>query len=102
MQLASQLEEQIHNLSPPTYAALLIDPFFKNLRRCSRVRYSSLLLPLLAAVKTGQDLLWPCVAFLLVLSGAARAVDMHRYSNKIRSDRQTSRALGRCVTKLGR
>ena len=35
----------------------------------------------MTAVKTGQDLLWPCVAFL-VLSGSARAFDMHRYNSR--------------------
>ena len=35
----------------------------------------------MTAVKTELDLLWPCVAFL-VLSGTARAYDMHRYKSR--------------------
>ena len=48
----------------------------------------------MTALKTGNDLLWPCVA-LLVVTGAVRALDMQRYQTRkstLTSDR--SRALG--------
>ena len=80
MQLASQTEEPDQKVSPSTYSAL-IDSLFQNPAPLFAGAVMVAFAAAMTAVKTGQDLLWPCVAFL-VLSGTARAVDMHRYNSR--------------------
>jgi len=80
MQLANQTEELDRTISPSTYAAL-IDSLFQNPVPLFAGAILVALAAVMTALKTGQILLWPCVAFL-VLSGAARAVDMHWYKNR--------------------
>jgi diguanylate cyclase (GGDEF)-like protein len=80
MQLASQTEEPDQKVSPSTYSAL-IDSLFQNPAPLFAGAVMVAFAAAMTAVKTGQDLLWPCVAFL-VLSGAGRAVDMHRYKSR--------------------
>lgn len=80
MQLASQTEEPDQKASPSTYSAL-IDSLFQNPAPLFAGSVMVAFAAAMTAVKTGQDLLWPCVAFL-VLSGTARAYDMHRYKSR--------------------
>ena len=80
MQLATQTEEPDQKVSPSTYSAL-IDSLFQNPAPLFAGGVMVAFAAAMTAVKTGQDLLWPCVAFL-VLSGTARAVDMHRYNSR--------------------
>jgi diguanylate cyclase (GGDEF)-like protein len=80
MQLASQTEEPDQKVSPSTYSAL-IDSLFQNPAPLFAGAVMVAFAAAMTAVKTGQDLLWPCVAFLVV-SGTARAVDMHRYNSR--------------------
>jgi diguanylate cyclase (GGDEF)-like protein len=80
MQLASQTEEPDQKVSPSTYSAL-IDSLFQNPAPLFAGAVMVAFAAAMTAVKTGQNLLWPCVAFL-VLSGAARAFDMHRYKSR--------------------
>ena len=82
MQLASHTEEPDQKVSPSTYSAL-IDSLFQKPAPLFAGSVMVAFAAAMTAVKTGQDLLWPCVTFL-VLSGAARALDMHLY-NKRRS-----------------
>jgi len=80
MQLASQTEEPDQKASPSTYSAL-IDSLFQNPAPLFAGSVMVAFAAAMTAVKTGLDLLWPCVAFL-VLSGTARAYDMHRYMSR--------------------
>ena len=80
MQFASQGGEYDQRVSPTTHAAL-IDSLFQD--------HGSLFVGVLyaagaaamTAVKTDDLWLWPCVA-LLVITGAARVIDMRRYQNR--------------------
>jgi diguanylate cyclase (GGDEF)-like protein len=89
MQLASQSGEPDQKVSPSIYAAL-IDSLFQNPAPLFSGAVMVALAAAMTAMKTGQDLLWVCVAFL-ILSGAARALDMHWYMTR-KSD-PTSKAL---------
>ena len=80
MQLASQSGETDQKLSPSTYAAL-IDSLFQNPAPLFAGAIMVAFAAAMTALKTEQLLLWPCVAFL-VLSGAARALDMHWYKTR--------------------
>ena len=80
MQLASQTEEPDQKASPSTYSAL-IDSLFQNPAPLFAGSVMVAFAAAMTAVKTELDLLWPCVAFL-VLSGTARAYDMHRYKSR--------------------
>ncbi|MFL6791928.1 MAG: putative bifunctional diguanylate cyclase/phosphodiesterase [Bradyrhizobium sp.] len=80
MQLASQNEEPDQKVSSSIYAAL-INSLFQNPAPLFAGAVMVAFAAAMTAVKTGQSLLWPCVAFL-VLSGAARAVDMHWYKSR--------------------
>jgi diguanylate cyclase (GGDEF)-like protein len=77
MQLASQSEEADQKMSPATYAAL-IDSLFQYPAPLFAGAVMASLAAAMTAVKTGENLIWLCVAFLTV-SGAARAIDMHWY-----------------------
>jgi diguanylate cyclase (GGDEF)-like protein len=80
MQLASQGREIDQKVSPSIYAAL-IDSLFRN----PAPLYAGAILVAIAAAmtaaKTGQVLLWPCVA-LLIATGVGRAVDMQWYKTR--------------------
>ena len=77
MQLASQTAEQDQNVSPSTYAAL-IDSLFQNAAPLFAGAVMVAVAAAMTALKTDVALLWPCVAFLMLI-GAIRAVDMHLY-----------------------
>ncbi len=80
MQLASQSKEIDQKVSPSIYAAL-IDSLFRN----PAPLYAGAILVAIAAAmtaaKTGEVLLWPCVA-LLIATGVGRAVDMQWYKTR--------------------
>ena len=80
MQLASQSGEPDQKISPSIYTAL-IDSLFQNPAPLFAGAIMVAMAAAMTALKTGQVLLWPCVAFL-VLSGAARALDMHWYKTR--------------------
>jgi diguanylate cyclase (GGDEF)-like protein len=80
MQLANQTEEPDRTISPSTYAAL-VDSLFQNPAPLFAGAVMVAFAAVMTALKTGEKLLWPCVVFLVV-SGASRAVDMHRYKTR--------------------
>jgi diguanylate cyclase (GGDEF)-like protein len=80
MQLASQTAEQDQNVSPSTYAAL-IDSLFQNAAPLFAGAVMVAFAAAMTALKTDVMLLWPCVAFLMLI-GAIRAVDMHLYRKR--------------------
>jgi diguanylate cyclase (GGDEF)-like protein len=80
MQLATQSDEPDQRISPSIYAAL-IDSLFQNPAPLFAGAIMVAFAAAMTALKTGQVLLWPCVAFL-VLSGAIRALDMHWYKTR--------------------
>jgi diguanylate cyclase (GGDEF)-like protein len=80
MQLASQREITDENISPSIRAAL-IDSLFETPRP---VHVGIVMLALSAsmtALKTGENLIWGCVA-LLVLAGLVRVFDWRRYQKR--------------------
>jgi len=80
MQLASQSGEPNQKLSPTIYAAL-IDSLFQNPAPLFAGAVLVAIAAVMTAVKTQVDLLWPCAA-LLIVTGAARALDMHWYKTR--------------------
>src|SRR5215469_16198428 len=77
MHLATQREISDHEISPSIRAAL-IDSLFETPRP---VHVGIVMLALAAsmtALKTGENLIWGCVA-LLILSGLVRVFDWRRY-----------------------
>jgi diguanylate cyclase (GGDEF)-like protein len=77
MQLASRTGEPDQKISPSIYAAL-IDSLFQNPAPLFAGAVLVAFAAVMTALKTGQIFLWPCAAFLIV-TGAARALDMHWY-----------------------
>jgi diguanylate cyclase (GGDEF)-like protein len=77
MQLAEQVEDADPNIAPPLHAAL-IDSLFE----ASGPLFAGIVFVVigaaLAALKSGQYLIWACVP-LLVVAGAVRAFDLQRY-----------------------
>jgi diguanylate cyclase (GGDEF)-like protein len=67
-------------LSPAIYAALVYS-LFQNPAPMFAGVLCAALAAVMTAVKTGNVWLWPCVAFLVV-TGAARAIDMHLYQQR--------------------
>jgi diguanylate cyclase (GGDEF)-like protein len=83
MQLAGQNPEPDQKLPPSIYAALVYS-LFQNPAPMFAGALCAAVAAIMTAVKTGNAWLWPCVA-LLVVTGAARAVDMHLYQRRKRS-----------------
>src|SRR5713226_5868507 len=77
MQFTGQNGESDQKVSPSIYAAL-IDSLFQNPAPLFAGAIMVAFAAAMTAMKTGVNLLWPCVAFL-ILGGAARALDMHWY-----------------------
>src|SRR5476649_1932695 len=78
MQLVDQKKRRKQEkLSSAIYAALVYS-LFQNPAPMFAGVLCAALVAVMTAVKTGNIWLWPCVAFL-VITGAARAVDMHLY-----------------------
>ncbi len=77
MQLAARSREPNQEISPSIRAAL-IDSLFENPAPLFAGIVFVAVAAALTALKTGEDLIWACVA-LLIVSGAARAIDLQRY-----------------------
>jgi diguanylate cyclase (GGDEF)-like protein len=77
MQLAGQTTDPDQKMSPSIYAALVYS-LFQNPAPMFAGALCAAVAAIMTAVKTGGAWLWPCVA-LLVVTGAARALDMHQY-----------------------
>ncbi len=82
MQLANQSGEPDRKISPSIYAAL-IDSLFTDPGPMFAGALCAAVAAIMTALKTGNALLWPCVA-VLVVTGALRALDTRRYQ-KVRS-----------------
>jgi diguanylate cyclase (GGDEF)-like protein len=82
MQLANQSGEPDRRISPSIYAAL-IDSLFTDPGPMFAGALCAAVAAIMTVLKTGNVLLWPCVA-LLVVTGALRALDTRRYQ-KVRS-----------------
>jgi diguanylate cyclase (GGDEF)-like protein len=77
MQLASQSGEPDHKASPSIRAAL-IDSLFETPAPLLAGIVFVTIAAAMTALKTGEDLIWACVA-LLSVAGAVRAFDLQRY-----------------------
>ena len=82
MQLANQNGESDQKMSPSIHAAL-IDSLFTDPGPMFAGALCAAVAALMTALKTGNTLLWPCVA-VLVVTGALRALDTRQYK-KVRS-----------------
>jgi diguanylate cyclase (GGDEF)-like protein len=80
MQLAGQTNDPDQKMSPSIYAALVYS-LFQNPAPMFAGALCAAVAAIMTAVKTGDAWLWPCVA-LLVVTGAARALDMHQYQRR--------------------
>ena len=80
MQLADRNRDLDLKMSPSIYAAL-IDSLFQNPAPMFAGAVFAAIAAVMTAVKTGDDLLWPCAA-LLIVTGAVRAYDMHCYKSR--------------------
>ena len=106
MQVANQSGESDQKMSPSIHAAL-IDSLFTDPGPMFAGALCAAVAAVMTALKTGNALLWPCVA-LLVVTGALRALDTRQYqkvrstafiagSNSIAPRPKMSRA-GKCAT----
>jgi diguanylate cyclase (GGDEF)-like protein len=77
MQLANQREVPDQEISPSVRAAL-IDSLFESPAPLLAGIVFVVIAAAMTALKTGENLSWACVA-LLIVTGAVRAFDMHRY-----------------------
>ncbi len=77
MQLASQSEDTDQNLSPSIRAAL-VDSLFEAPAPLLTGLVFAAIAAAMTALKTGEPLIWACVA-LLIATGAVRAFDLQRY-----------------------
>jgi diguanylate cyclase (GGDEF)-like protein len=80
MQLAGQNSDPDQKMSPSIYAALVYS-LFQNPAPMFAGALCAAVAAIMTAVKTGDAWLWPCVA-LLVVTGSARALDMHQYQRR--------------------
>jgi diguanylate cyclase (GGDEF)-like protein len=80
MQLASETRDPEQKISSSIYVAL-IDSLFQNPAPLFAGAVLVAVAAVMTALKTQENLLWPCAAFLIV-SGAARAIDMYWYSTR--------------------
>jgi diguanylate cyclase (GGDEF)-like protein len=78
MQLANQSGESDHQKMSPSIHAALIDSLFTDPGPMFAGALCAAVAALMTALKTGNALLWPCVA-LLVVTGALRALDTRQY-----------------------
>jgi diguanylate cyclase (GGDEF)-like protein len=77
MQLASRTTDPDQKISPSIYAAL-VDSLFQNPGPMFAGAVFAAIAAVMTALKSGDNWLWPCAA-LLIVAGAFRAFDMHRY-----------------------
>jgi diguanylate cyclase (GGDEF)-like protein len=82
MQLAKESGESDQKMSPSIHAAL-IDSLFTDPGPMFAGALCAAVAAIMTALKTGNALLWPCVA-MLVVTGAFRALDTRQYQ-KVRS-----------------
>src|SRR6201994_832872 len=80
MQLAGQNNHPDQKISPSIYAAL-VDSLFQNPGPMFAGAVFAAIAAVMTALKSGDDWLWPC-AGLLIVTGAFRAFDMHRYKKR--------------------
>jgi diguanylate cyclase (GGDEF)-like protein len=80
MQLAGQNSDPDQKMSPSIYAALVYS-LFQNPAPMFAGALCAAVAAIMTAVKTDDAWLWPCVA-LLVVTGSARALDMHQYQRR--------------------
>jgi diguanylate cyclase (GGDEF)-like protein len=77
MQLAGRTTDPDQKISPSIYTAL-VDSLFQNPGPMFAGAVFAAIAAVMTALKSGDDWLWPC-AGLLIVTGAFRAFDMHRY-----------------------
>ncbi len=77
MQLASLSGEPDQNLSPSVRAALIDSLFETPVPLLAGIVFVAIAAAM-TALKTGENLIWACVA-LLIVAGAVRAFDLHQY-----------------------
>src|SRR6202166_686179 len=77
MQLASQSEEPDQKLSPSIHAALIDSLFETPVPLLAGIVFVAIAAAL-TALKTGENLIWACVA-LLIVAGGIRAFDLQRH-----------------------
>src|SRR6185312_4721316 len=80
MQLANQSGDYGQKMSPSIRAALL-DSLFETSAPLIRGIVFGAIGAGVTALKTGEPLVWACVA-LLIVAGAVRAFDQHRYQSR--------------------
>jgi diguanylate cyclase (GGDEF)-like protein len=80
MQLAGQTKDPDQKMSPSIYAAL-VDSLFQNPAPMFVGALFAAVAAVMTAMKSGDRLLWPCVV-LLIVTGAVRAYDMHKYKTR--------------------
>src|SRR5436305_2289608 len=80
MQLAGQNTDPDQKISPSIYAAL-VDSLFQNPGPMFAGAVFAAIAAVMTALKSGDNWLWPC-AGLLIVTGAFRAFDMHRYKKR--------------------
>ena len=92
MQFASRPRETDQKISPSIRAALINSLFEAPAPLFAGIVFAAIAAAM-TALKTGNDLVWPCVV-LLVVTGAVRAFDLQRYQRaQVHSDRRRGRAL---------
>src|SRR5258707_454452 len=80
MQLASETRDHEQKISSSIYVAL-IDSLFQNPAPLFAGAVLVAIAAVMTALKTQENLLWPCASFLMG-SGVARGLDMHRYNRR--------------------
>jgi 1,4-dihydroxy-2-naphthoate octaprenyltransferase len=80
MQLANQREVTEQEMSPSIHAALIDSLFEAPAPLLSGLAFAAIAAAM-TALKTGEILIWACVA-LLIATGAVRAFDLHRYQKR--------------------
>src|SRR3979411_1905047 len=80
MQLAGQTKDPDQKMSPCVDASL-VDSFFQNPAPMFAGAVFAAVAAVMTALKSGDNLLWPCVG-LLIVTGAVRAFDMHKYMTR--------------------
>src|SRR5262245_57099889 len=83
MQFASQSGQPDQRQVTPSISAALIDSLFETPGPLMAGIVFVALSAALTAVRTGQNVIWGCVA-CLILAGALRAIDLYRYQARVR------------------
>ena len=84
MQFASQTGEPDPRQTSPSISAALIDSLFETPGPLMAGLIFVAIAAAMTAFKTGQNVIWGCVASL-ILTGAVRAFDLHRYQTRVRT-----------------